>query len=218
MAIGLVGRKIGMMRLFSEAGASIPVTVVEVEPNRVTQRKTTKTDGYEAIQITTGTRRATRVTQPMEGHFKKAGVAAGRGLWEFRLKEGEGTDLQCGTELNVELFTVGQKVDVTGTTIGKGFAGAIKRHHFAAQRATHGNSLSHRAPGSIGQRQTPGRVWKGKRMAGHLGDVRRSIQNLEVVRIDKERNLLLIKGAVPGAKGSDVIVRPAVKAKKSKES
>ncbi len=217
MAIGLVGRKIGMMRLFSETGASIPVTVVEVEPNRVTQRKTLKVDGYEAIQITTGTRRASRVTKPMAGHFKKAEVEPGRGLWEFRLTEGEGADLQCGAELRVDRFTVGQKVDVTGTTIGKGFAGAIKRHHFAAQRATHGNSLSHRAPGSIGQRQTPGKVWKGKRMAGHLGDVRRSIQNLEVVRVDTDRNLLLIKGAVPGAKGGDVIVRPAVKVRKPKE-
>ena len=171
-------------------------------------------DGYRALQVTTGTRRATRITKPEAGHFAKAGVDAGRGLWEFRLGDGEGEDIAVGAELKVEtLFQAGQRVDVTGTTIGKGFAGTIKRHHFKGQPATHGNSLSHRAPGSIGQNQSPGRVFKGKRMAGQMGAVRRSIQNLEVVRVDAERNLLLVKGAVPGAKGGDLIVRPAVKAR-----
>ncbi len=214
MALGLIGRKAGMTRVFTEDGVSIPVTLIEVEPNRVTQLKTEESDGYRALQITVGSRRANRVTKPMAGHFAKAGLEPGRGLWEFRLAEGEGVDIQVGAELNVDLFQVGQKVDVTGTTIGKGFAGAIKRHHFRSQRATHGNSLSHRAPGSIGQNQSPGRVFKGKKMAGHLGAARRCTQNLEVVRVDAERTLLAIKGAMHGAKGSDVMIRPAVKARR----
>lgn len=214
MAIGLIGRKAGMTRVFTEEGVSIPVTLIEVEPNRVAQVKTEESDGYRALQVTVGSRRASRVTKPMAGHFAKAGVAAGRGLWEFRLTEDEGAGIDVGAELKVDLFQVGQKVDVTGTTIGKGFAGAIKRHHFRSQRATHGNSLSHRAPGSIGQNQSPGRVFKGKKMAGHLGAAQRCTQNLEVVRVDAERNLLAIKGAVPGAKGGDVMIRPAVKARR----
>ena len=214
MAIGLIGRKAGMTRVFTEEGVSIPVTLIEVEPNRVAQVKTEESDGYRALQVTVGSRRASRVTKPMAGHFAKAGVAAGRGLWEFRLAEGEGAGIDVGAELKVDLFAAGQKVDVTGTTIGKGFAGAIKRHHFRSQRASHGNSLSHRAPGSIGQNQSPGRVFKGKKMAGHLGAARRCTQNLEVVRVDVERNLLAIKGAVPGAKGGDVMIRPAVKARR----
>lgn len=212
MTIGVVGRKIGMTRVFTEDGVSLPVTVIEVEPNKVTQLKTGETDGYRAVQITTGSRKAKRVTKPMAGHFAKAGVEAGRGLWEFRLDEGEGEDLELKSEIKVDMFEAGQKVDVTGTSIGKGFAGAVKRHHFAMQDATHGNSLSHRAPGSIGQCQTPGRVFKGKKMAGHMGAAKRTSQNLEVVRVDGERNLLLVKGAVPGSKGGNVIVRPAVKA------
>ncbi|MCP5449059.1 MAG: 50S ribosomal protein L3 [Candidatus Competibacteraceae bacterium] len=214
MAIGLIGRKAGMTRVFTEEGVSIPVTLIEVEPNRVAQVKTEESDGYRALQVTVGSRRASRVTKPMAGHFAKAGVAAGRGLWEFRLAEDEGAGIDVGAELKVDLFQVGQKVDVTGTTIGKGFAGSIKRHHFRSQRATHGNSLSHRAPGSIGQNQSPGRVFKGKKMAGHLGAAQRCTQNLEVVRVDAERNLLAIKGAVPGAKGGDVMIRPAVKARR----
>ncbi len=214
MALGLVGRKAGMTRVFTEDGASIPVTLIEVEPNRVTQVKTEQTDGYRALQVTVGSRRASRVTKAMTGHTAKAGVAAGRGLWEFRLSGDEGAGLEVGAELKVDLFQAGQKVDVTGTSIGKGFAGAIKRHHFRSQRATHGNSLSHRAPGSIGQNQSPGRVFKGKKMAGHLGAAQRCTQNLEVVRVDVERNLLAIKGAVPGAKGGDVLVRPAVKVRR----
>ncbi|MDG4555333.1 MAG: 50S ribosomal protein L3 [Candidatus Competibacter sp.] len=214
MAIGLIGRKAGMTRVFTEEGVSIPVTLIEVEPNRVAQVKTEESNGYRALQVTVGSRRASRVTKPMAGHFAKAGVAAGRGLWEFRLAEGEGAGIEVGAELKVDLFQAGQKVDVTGTTIGKGFAGAIKRHHFRSQRASHGNSLSHRAPGSIGQNQSPGRVFKGKKMAGHLGAARRCTQNLEVVRVDVERNLLALKGAVPGAKGGDVMIRPAVKARR----
>ncbi|MBK8963712.1 MAG: 50S ribosomal protein L3 [Candidatus Competibacteraceae bacterium] len=214
MAIGLIGRKAGMTRVFTEDGVSIPVTLIEVEPNRVTQVKTEQTDGYRALQVTVGSRRASRVTKAMTGHFAKAGVAAGRGLWEFRLSGDEGASLEVGAELKADVFAVGQKVDVTGTTIGKGFAGAIKRHHFRSQRASHGNSLSHRAPGSIGQNQSPGRVFKGKKMAGHLGAAQRCTQNLEVVRVDVERNLLAIKGAVPGAKGGDVLVRPAVKVRR----
>ncbi|HRD66519.1 MAG TPA: 50S ribosomal protein L3 [Candidatus Competibacter sp.] len=214
MAIGLVGRKAGMTRVFTEDGVSIPVTLIEVEPNRVTQVKTEQIDGYRALQVTVGSRRASRVTKPMAGHFAKASVAPGRGLWEFRLVGDEGAEIGVGAELKVDLFQVGQKVDVTGTTIGKGFAGTIKRHHFRSQRATHGNSLSHRAPGSIGQNQSPGRVFKGKKMAGHLGAVQRCVQNLEVVRVDVERNLLAIKGAVPGAKGGDVMIKPAVKVRR----
>ena len=214
MAIGLIGRKAGMTRLFTEDGVSIPVTLIEVEPNRVTQVKTEQTDGYRALQVTVGSRRASRVTKPMAGHFAKAGVAPGCGLWEFRLLGEEGAEIGVGAELKVDLFQAGQKVDVTGTTIGKGFAGAIKRHHFRSQRATHGNSLSHRAPGSIGQNQSPGRVFKGKKMAGQLGAVRRCVQNLEVVRVDVERNLLAIKGAVPGAKGGNVMIEPTVKVRR----
>ena len=212
MTIGVVGRKVGMTRIFTDEGVSLPVTVIEVEPNRVTQLKTEETDGYRAVQVTTGSRKASRVNKPMAGHFAKAGVEAGRGLWEFRLNDGEGDDLEVKSEIKVDIFETGQKVDVTGTSIGKGFAGGIKRHNFRMQDATHGNSLSHRAPGSIGQCQTPGRVFKGKKMAGHMGAVKRTIQNLEVVRVDGERNLLLVKGAVPGSKGGNVIVRPAVKA------
>lgn len=202
-----------MTRVFTEDGASVPVTVIEVEPNRVAQLKTVETDGYRAVQVTVGARRATRVTKPMAGHFAKANVAAGRGLWEFRLAEGEGGDLAVGAELKADMFAAGQKVDVTGTTIGKGFAGTIKRYNFTMGDATHGNSLSHRSAGSIGQNQSPGRVFKGKKMAGQMGNVQRAAQNLEVVRVDAERNLILVKGAVPGAKGGDLIVRPAVKTK-----
>ena len=213
MTIGLIGRKCGMTRIFTEDGVSIPVTVVEVEPNIVTQVRTVETDGYQALQVSTGTRRAKRVNKPTTGHYAKSGVKPGRGLWEFRLNENEGEGLETGSELKVDIFSDGQKVDVSGTSIGKGFAGVIKRHNFAMQDATHGNSVSHRAPGSIGQNQTPGRVFKGKKMAGHMGNVKRTIQNLEVVKVDNERNLLLIKGSVPGSKGGDVIVNPAVKAK-----
>lgn len=212
MAIGLIGRKAGMTRIFTEAGESIPVTVIEVEPNRVTQIKGQDTDGYRAYQVTTGSRRASRVTKAAAGHFARAGTEAGRGLWEFRLADGEGNDIEVGNQLGVDVFEAGQKVDVAGTTIGKGFAGVVKRYHFAMQDATHGNSLSHRAPGSIGQCQTPGRVFKGKRMAGHMGNVRRTQQNLEIIRVDTERNLLLVKGSLPGSRGGDVIVTPAVKA------
>jgi large subunit ribosomal protein L3 len=208
--IGLVGRKVGMTRVFTEEGVSIPVTVVEVEANRVSQVRTLETDGYSAIQITAGSKKANRVTKPEAGHFAKAGVEAGRGLWEFRLENGE--EFEVGAELNVELFNEVKKVDVTGTSKGKGFQGAIKRWNFSTQDMTHGNSLSHRAPGSIGQCQTPGRVFKGKKMAGHMGAERVTTQNLEIVRVDAERNLLLIKGAVPGSIGGNVIVKPAVKA------
>lgn len=213
MTIGVIGRKRGMTRIFSAEGASIPVTVIEVEPNRVTQVRTVENDGYRALQVTTGKRRASRVIKPMAGHFAKAGVEAGRGLWEFRLADGEGEGMELGAEIKADVFEAGQKVDVSGITIGKGYAGTVKRHHFRTQDATHGNSLSHRAPGSIGQNQSPGRVFKGKKMSGHMGNVRRTAQNLEVVRVDAERNLLLVKGAVPGAKGGNVIVRPAVKAR-----
>jgi large subunit ribosomal protein L3 len=214
MAIGVVGKKRGMTRVFGEDGTSTPVTVIEVEPNRVSQVKTEGRDGYRALQVTTGSRRANRVTRPLAGHFGKAGVGAGRGLWEFRLRQGEGEDLEVGIDLKADLFAPGQKVDVRGTTIGKGFAGTLKRHHFGGGDATHGASLVHRAPGSIGQRQTPGRVMKGKRMAGQLGNVQRCAQNLEVVRVDVERNLLLIKGAVPGPAGGDVVVTPAAKVRR----
>ncbi len=213
MAIGIVGRKRGMTRVFQEDGTSVPVTVIEIEPNRITQVKSADGDGYRAVQVTTGTRRATRVTKPMAGHFAKAGVEAGRGVWEFRLGEGEGDELAAGGEIKVDMFQDGQLVDVVGTSIGKGFAGVVKRYNFRMQDATHGNSLSHRAPGSIGQNQTPGRVFKGKKMSGHMGNVRTTAQNLRVVRVDAERNLLLVRGAVPGAKNGDVIVRAAVKAR-----
>ncbi len=208
MTIGIVGRKSGMTRIFTDEGLSVPVTVLEVSPNRVTQVKTADTDGYSAIQVTAGERRASRLTKSEKGHFAKAECEAGRGLWEFRV---EGEEYAVGSELTVELFEVGQKVDVTGTSKGKGFAGGVKRWNFKTQDATHGNSLSHRAPGSIGQCQTPGRVFKGKKMAGQMGAERVTTQNLEVVKVDAERNLILIKGAVPGAPGGDVIVRPAVK-------
>ncbi|WP_261816524.1 50S ribosomal protein L3 [Vibrio gallicus] len=208
--IGLVGRKVGMTRVFTEEGVSIPVTVVEVENNRVSQIRSVETDGYSAIQVTAGEKKASRVNKAEAGHFAKAGVEAGRGLWEFRLENGE--EFEIGTELKVELFNDVKKVDVTGTSKGKGFQGAIKRWNFRTQDMTHGNSLSHRAPGSIGQCQTPGRVFKGKKMAGHMGAERVTTQNLEIVRVDAERNLLLIKGAVPGSIGGNVIVKPAVKA------
>ena len=206
-----------MTRVFTEDGASVPVTVIEVEPNRITQLRDAERDGYRAYQVTVGTRRAGRVTRPEAGHFAKAGVEAGRGLWEFRLADGEGDDLAVGNELRANVFADGQKVDATGVSIGKGYAGVVKRYNFRTQDATHGNSLSHRAPGSIGQNQTPGRVFKGKRMAGHMGNVRRTVQNLEVVRVDEERNLLLVKGAVPGPRGGDLVLRPAVKAARPKE-
>lgn len=212
MAIGLVGRKAGMTRIFTEEGQSIPVTVIEVDGNRITQVRTADVDGYSAVQITTGERRASRVSKAAAGHFAKAGVEAGRGLWEFRLNADEGADLKAGDVLNVEQFEAGQIVDVTGQSKGKGFQGGVKRWNFRMQDATHGNSLSHRAPGSIGQCQTPGRVLKGKKMAGHMGAEQVTVQGLELVRIDAERNLLLIKGAVPGATGADIIVKPAVKA------
>ncbi|MGD8783535.1 MAG: 50S ribosomal protein L3 [Thioalkalispiraceae bacterium] len=214
MTIGVVGRKVGMTRVFTDEGVSLPVTVIEVEPNRITQLKTLDTDGYRAVQVTTGSRRANRVTKPMAGHFAKAGVEAGRGLWEFRLADGEGEDFATGGEIKVDIFEQGQKVDVQGTSIGKGYAGVVKRYNFRTQDATHGNSLSHRAPGSIGQNQTPGRVFPGKKMAGHMGNKSCTAINLEVVSIDAERNLILVKGAVPGSKGGSVVVRPAVKAKK----
>jgi large subunit ribosomal protein L3 len=211
MSIGLVGRKSGMTRVFTESGSSVPVTVIEVLPNRVTQVKTQDADGYSAIQVTTGARRAGRVTKAAAGHFAKAGVEAGRGLWEFRGAADEVAAFAVGAELTVSRFAEGQIVDATGVSKGKGFQGVIKRHNFSMQDATHGNSLSHRAPGSIGQNQSPGRVWKGKKMAGHMGAERVTTQNLEVVRVDLENNLLLIKGAVPGATGGDVIISPAVK-------
>ncbi len=212
MAIGLVGRKVGMTRIFTEDGVSIPVTVIEATPNRVTQLRTEETDGYRALQVTAGTKKANRVNKAEAGHFAKAGVEAGSGLWEFRLDGSEGEDIAVGSEITVELFNDTTKVDVAGTSKGKGFQGAIKRWNFSSQRMTHGNSLSHRAPGSIGQNQSPGKVFKGKKMAGQMGNKRVTTMSLELVRVDAENNLLLIKGAVPGAIGGDVIVRPAVKA------
>ena len=211
MALGVIGRKCGMTRIFTADGAAIPVTVIEVEPNRVTQVKTVDTDGYRAVQVTTGTRRATRVSKGMAGHFAKANVAAGRGSWEFRLEAADKGEFAPGAELKVDMFKEGQLVDVTGTSIGKGYAGTIKRHHFAGQDRSHGNSVSHRAPGSIGQRQTPGRVFPGKRMSGHLGAERMTTTNLVVVKVDVARNLLLVKGAVPGSEGGDLIVRPTTR-------
>jgi large subunit ribosomal protein L3 len=210
MTIGLVGRKAGMTRIFTEDGVSTPVTVIEVEPNRVSQIKTVEVDGYNAIQVTVGSKKASRVTKPQAGHFAKAESAAGSQVCEFTIEEA--TDLALGSEINVSIFEAGQAIDVSGVTKGKGFAGVVKRYGFRGGDATHGNSLSHRAPGSIGQCQTPGRVFKGKKMAGHMGDVKRTLQNLFVVRVDGERNLLLVKGLVPGAKGSNVVIRPAVKA------
>lgn len=211
MTVGIVGRKSGMTRIFSDDGQSIPVTVVEATPNRITQIKTSDNDGYSAVQVTVGERRASRVTKAEAGHFAKANVDAGRGMWELRIEDEAA--FEVGSELTVESFEVGQTVDVTGVSKGKGFQGGVKRWNFAMQDATHGNSISHRAPGSIGQNQTPGRVFKGKKMAGHMGAEQVTIQNLEVIRVDVERNLLLIKGPVPGAPGGDVIVRSAVKAK-----
>ena len=216
MTLGVVGRKLGMTRVFDESGVSTPVTVIEVVKNRITARKTPERDGYSSIQITTGEKKANLLSKAQAGHFAKAGVGAGRGLWEFRLDGDAGSDLEVGGEIGMDLFEVGQKVDVTGTSIGKGFAGGVKRHNFQMQDATHGNSLSHRAPGSIGQNQTPGRVFKGKKMAGHMGAVRRTTQNLMVVRIDEGREVILVKGAVPGADGGDVIIKPAVKQKRAK--
>ncbi len=209
MSLGLVGRKVGMTRVFSDDGVSIPVTVIEVEPNRVSQIKTVDSDGYTAIQVVTGTRRANRVTKPMAGHYRKAGVEAGRGAWEFRVDSVD--EIELGSEFKVDLFEQGQIVDVSGVSKGKGFQGGVKRHNFSMQDATHGNSISHRANGSIGQNQTPGRVFKGKKMSGHMGAANTTTLNLEVVRVDAERNLLLIRGAVPGASSGDVIIRPAVK-------
>ena len=202
-----------MTRIFTEDGVSVPVTVVEVQPNRVTQVKDEERDGYRAIQITTGTVKTNKVNKAAAGHFRNAGVEAGKGLWEFRVNPDEAQDIQVGHEITVTIFEEGQKVDAVGTTIGKGYAGVIKRHNFQMQDATHGNSLSHRAPGSIGQNQTPGRVFKGKKMAGHMGNVQRTAQNLEVARVDQDRGLILIKGAVPGPAGGELVIRPAVKAR-----
>ncbi len=214
MSIGLVGRKCGMSRVFTDDGRSVPVTLIEATPNRVTQVKTVEVDGYSAVQVTAGKKRAALVNKPIAGHYAKAKVEAGRGLWEFRVDEGDLGKFAVGGEIKAdELFTVGQKVDVAGVSKGKGFQGTIKRHHFAMGDATHGNSLSHRSPGSIGQRQTPGRVFPGKKMAGQMGNVNRSAMNLEVVRIDGERHLIAIKGAVPGAPGGNVVIRSAVKSK-----
>lgn len=211
MTIGIVGRKIGMTRIFTEAGASLPVTVIECTPNRVTQVKNVETDGYRAVQVTAGDVKSSRVNKPTAGIYKKAGVAPGRGLWEFRLADGEGSELAPGAEIKVGIFEGVKAVDVAGVSQGKGFAGVQKRWNFGGGRATHGNSLSHRVPGSIGQRQSPGKVWKGKKMAGHMGSDNVTALNLDLVRIDAERNLLLVKGAVPGHKGADVVVRPTVK-------
>jgi large subunit ribosomal protein L3 len=213
MTMGLVGRKCGMTRVFTEEGDSIPVTVIEAQPNRITQVKSMEIDGYRAVQVVAGARKASHVSKPEAGHFASAKVEAGDSLAEFRLDDADDGEFAQGNEIKVDLFQVGQKVDVIGTTIGKGFAGTVKRHHFSMQDATHGNSLSHRAPGSIGQNQSPGRVFKGKKMSGHMGNVRRTVQNLVVVRVDAERNLILVKGAVPGHRGGRVIVRPAVKAR-----
>ncbi len=217
MSVGLVGRKCGMTRIFRENGDHVPVTVIEALPNRVTTLKTEERDGYRAVQVTVGAPpKARRLTKPEAGHFAQAKVEAGKGLYEFRLEQGEGTELAPGAELKVDLFKAGQLVDVSGTTKGKGYAGVIKRHHFSKQPMSHGNSLSHRAPGSIGQRQTPGRVFPGKRMAGHLGVDKVTMSNLEIVSVDAARNLLLVKGAVPGSENGQVVVRPAAKATVSK--
>jgi len=212
MAIGLVGRKVGMTRIFTDAGETVPVTVIEVLPNRVTQVKTQEKDGYRAVQVTYGARRPQLYSKAVNGHYARANVAPGKALVEFRLNDAEQTDVKPGSEIKADIFKEGDAVDVTGTTIGKGFAGTMKRHNFAGGYASHGNSVSHRAPGSIGQRQTPGRVFKGRRMSGHMGVVRRTTENLRVVQVDLERNLLLIRGAVPGAEGGQLIVRGAIKA------
>lgn len=216
MSLGLIGRKVGMTRLFTDEGESVPVTVLEVVPNRVTQIKTLDSDGYSGIQLAYGARRASRINKALTGHYAKSGSEAGSGIKEFSVTADVAAGFTLGANVTVELFQVGQLVDVTGTSIGKGFAGAIKRHHFSSNRASHGNSRSHNVPGSIGMAQDPGRVFPGKRMPGHLGAVKVTTQNLEVVRVDVARNLLLIKGAVPGSKGGDVVVRPAVKAKGAK--
>lgn len=213
MSIGLVGRKCGMTRIFSEDGTSVPVTVIEVESNRITQIKTVANDGYRSIQITVGDKKVSSLSKAMMGHYAAANVKAGRGLWEFRLDNNESDDLTVGSVLPLECFAVGQRIDVQGNSIGKGFAGGVKRHHFSMQDATHGNSLSHRVLGSIGMCQTPGRVFKGKKMAGHLGAVKKTIQNLTIHSIDAERNLIMVKGAVPGSKGGDVVITPAMKYK-----
>lgn len=222
MTLGLVGRKCGMTRVFTEEGASIPVSVIEVQPNRITQIKTSDgKDGYSAIQVTTGSRKAKHLNKPQAAHFAKAGVDAGRGLWEFRFKDdaslnkGANGTLALAAEIKVDIFSPGQFIDVTGVSKGKGFAGVIKRYNFATQDATHGNSLSHRAPGSIGQNQSPGRVFKGKKMAGHMGNKRCTAVNLEIVRVDLEKNLILVKGAIPGAPGGNVVVKPSVKKQNS---
>jgi len=216
MTIGVIGRKAGMTRIFGDDGVSVPVTVIEVTPNRIAQVRTAEVDGYSALQVAAGKRRTSRVTKPMAGHYAKAGIEPGDALREFALDGDEGADLAEGGELSVSLFEVGQKVDVRGVTKGRGFAGAIRRHNFRSQDATHGNSVSHRAPGSIGQCQTPGRVFKGKRMAGHMGHANRCQQNLEVVRVDAERNLLLVRGGVPGPAGGRLLVVPSVKQKNKK--
>jgi large subunit ribosomal protein L3 len=212
MPMGLLGRKCGMTRVFTDAGVTVPVTVIEVLPNRVTQVKSAEVDGYRAVQVSFGVKRPQLLSKALAGHYAKAKAAPGRTLMEFRLRANESAELAAGSEVKVDLFKAGDAVDVTGTTIGKGFAGTIKRHNFAGGMASHGNSLSHRAPGSIGQRQTPGRVFLGKRMSGHMGAIRRTTENLKVVEVDAERNLLLIRGAVPGAEGGNVIVRPSLKA------
>lgn len=217
MSIGLIGRKCGMTRVFCEDGTSVPVTVLQIDSNRVTQVKSLETDGYRAIQIAAGEKKASKVNKAMAGHYAAANVTAGRGLWEFRLEEGEGAEFNLGSELPLSLFSEGQVIDAQGMSIGKGFAGGVKRHHFSMQDATHGNSLSHRVLGSIGMCQTPGRVFKGKKMAGHLGAAKTTIQNLTIHSIDAERNLILVKGAVPGAKGGDVVITPASKMKNKKK-
>jgi large subunit ribosomal protein L3 len=216
MAIGLVGKKAGMTRVFTDEGDSVPVTVIQALPNRITRIKTVESDGYTALEVTTGTKKPSRLSKPLAGHYAKHGAEPGEGIWEFRVTAEEAAAYQPGGQITVEAFEPGQLVDVAGTTIGKGYAGTIKRHRFNSQDATHGNSVSHRAPGSIGQRQTPGRVFPGKRMSGHLGNVRRSILNLQVVRVDKERNLILVKGAVPGHSGGRLVVKPASKVRRKR--
>ncbi len=217
MAIGLVGRKTGMSRIFTEEGESVPVTVIHAPPNRITRIKTDDRDGYFALQVTTGTRKPSRISKPVAGQYAAVSVEPGEGLYEFRIDADQASEYEPGAELTVDRFSAGQRVDVTGTTIGKGFAGVVKRHHFHMQDATHGNSLAHRAPGSIGQNQTPGRVFKGKKMAGHLGNVQRTVQGLEVVQVDPERNLIAVKGAVPGHAGSRLVIKPAVKVRGSND-
>ena len=217
MSVGMLGKKCGMTRIFTDSGASIPVTVIELQPNRVSQVKTTETDGYNSIQVTTGMKKSSRVNKPLAGHLSKAGVEAGQIMREFTLQEGQLSDVKSGDEISIsDVFTEGQSVDVQGVSKGKGFAGCVKRHHFKTQDATHGNSLSHRAPGSIGQCQTPGRVFKGKKMAGQMGNVNRTVQNQLIVKLDSEKQVILVKGAVPGAPGSFVVVKPSIKAKGSK--